>query len=334
MSEPDFSGIDPLRVPEARRRVEAIRRYLALEAPSSADTTRIASTIGLSRVQFGRLVRAWRDHRDAALLVVGKRGPATRDYGVDTRALAIMQRAIAETGAETTLNALAAEIDQHCMARGIAPPARGTINNHLKKARARGGTAISGPPKIVVGRGWFHLPIVGVPHETMPMVLLAVALPERFILAFDVCLDASEPPHPGELVEKIASRTRASSTRGTRPRGATSNSGARTKPTLTECRSGSTRTWSISRGAKPPLRRNRARPSVRRGRRATAWRRRARTDSVACPSWTVRWRPAASTPRPNASPLAHSGSRPSGPSRRAPVPGKGRHWRNSTTSRA
>lgn len=74
MSEPDFSGIDPLRVPEARRRVEAIRRYLALEAPSSADTTRIASTIGLSRVQFGRLVRAWRDHRDAALLVVGKRG--------------------------------------------------------------------------------------------------------------------------------------------------------------------------------------------------------------------------------------------------------------------
>ncbi|RUA15526.1 MAG: hypothetical protein DSY55_06135 [Clostridia bacterium] len=68
MSEPDFSGIDPLRVPEARRRVEAIRRYLALEAPSSADTTRIASTIGLSRVQFGRLVRAWRDHRDAALL--------------------------------------------------------------------------------------------------------------------------------------------------------------------------------------------------------------------------------------------------------------------------
>ena len=214
MSEPDFSGIDPLRVPEARRRVEAIRRYLALEAPSSADTTRIASTIGLSRVQFGRLVRAWRDHRDAALLVVGKRGPATRDYGVDTRALAIMQRAIAETGAETTLNALAAEIDQQCMARGIAPPARGTINNHLKKARARGGTAISGPPKIVVGRGWFHLPIVGVPHETMPMVLLAVALPERFILAFDVCLDASEPPHPGELVDKIASRTRA----GAQPR--------------------------------------------------------------------------------------------------------------------
>lgn len=203
MKEADYSGIDPLRVPEARRRIQAIEKYLEIKAPTTSDTLRIASSIGLSRVQFGRLVRAWRDHRNARLLVVGKRGSASRDYGVAGRAMEIMEQAIEKACAEATLAALATEIEGRCAEEVISPPSRSTINNHLRKAKARGSALISGPPRIVVGRNWFRLPIKGASQGDMPVALVAVALPERFIVAYEIGLDSLEPPSTNELVDKV-----------------------------------------------------------------------------------------------------------------------------------
>ncbi|WP_156001360.1 hypothetical protein [Sphingopyxis sp. MC1] len=159
MNTPDFSGIDPLRVPEARRRVAALNEYLSLPNPSSNDTLRIAASIGLSRSQFCRLARVWRDHQDASLLVVGKRGPANRKYNVDQRAVSIAQELLAEAGPTASLALIAPQIEKRCAEAGISPPARSTINNYIKAARAGTAAPAAGPPRIVVGRMWFHIPI-------------------------------------------------------------------------------------------------------------------------------------------------------------------------------
>lgn len=209
MNEPDFSGIDPLRVPEARRRVAAIERYLLLESPTSADTQKFAQTVGLSRVQFTRLARVWRDHRNAKLLVIGKRGASTRKYNVDDRAVTVSQHVIAEFGAAATLRKVAPEIERQCAEMGIAPPARSTINNYIRTARAATMTPVEGPPRVVVGRMWFHLPMVGMPASAMPTLLAAVLLPEKFIIAHEVSLDPLTPPSVGRLIGSLVARQTA-----------------------------------------------------------------------------------------------------------------------------
>jgi len=208
MYEPDFSGIDPLRVPEARRRIAALDAYLALPSPRTSDTERFAGGIGLSRNQFGRLARVWRDHRDARLLVIGKRGAATRDYGLDPRAVAIANEVIAGAGATATLAWTAPEIERRCAEIGAPAPSRQTIYNYIRAARVAAPAGIEGPPRVVVGRVWFHLPISGMPAMAMPTLLAAVLLPERLILAHAISLDPQAPPSVGDLIDAVSrSRT-------------------------------------------------------------------------------------------------------------------------------
>ena len=214
MDEPDYSGIDPLRVPEARRRVAALNAYLKLPDPTAADTQHFASSVGLSRNQFSRLARVWRDHRDARLLVIGKRGAATRPYNVAERATAISDEVISRMGADATLAAVAPEIERLCADEGIAPPARSTINNYIKAARSRTSGPASGPVRIVIGRMWFHLPVKGRGVDAMPTLLAAVMLPERIVVAHAISTDPESPPSVADLIDKVA----ALSTDGAEPR--------------------------------------------------------------------------------------------------------------------
>jgi hypothetical protein len=205
MSEPDFSGIDPLRVPEARRRIAVLDEYLSLAAPSEADIRRLADLIGTSRSSFFRLVRVWRDHRDARLLVIGKRGASKRDYGLDRRSVEIMTAVIAEQGCDATITSIFAEIERRCTDQNLKPPSPQTVNNHTRKARAAAGN-VSGPPRIVVGRMWFHLPMTDRPANAMPTLLVAIALPERAILAHRVSTIAELPPSVTSLIDELSAR--------------------------------------------------------------------------------------------------------------------------------
>ena len=58
MSDPDFTGIDPLRLAEARRRIAIIEDYLAKSKRSGHETAQAARAIGVNRSQFYILVRA------------------------------------------------------------------------------------------------------------------------------------------------------------------------------------------------------------------------------------------------------------------------------------
>lgn len=204
MSDPDYSGIDPLRVPEARRRIAAVSEYLALPSPNTADAIRLAATIGLSRWQFQRLAAAWRDHRDPKLLVFGKRGTSSRDYGIERKAADIARHIIdREVRSGKSATSIAILIEDECGRQNVSPPSRPTIWNWLRAARAKGGFEMAGPPRIVVGRLWFHLPVAGQPADNMPTLLAAVLLPERTIVAFQISITAGEPPSLKKVLDDL-----------------------------------------------------------------------------------------------------------------------------------
>lgn len=203
MNDPDLSGIVPLHVPEARRRIAALDEYLALDAASEEDIRRLAERIGVSRSSFFRLAAVWRNHRDARLLVIGKRGASKRHYGLSDRAKEIMAIVIAELGADVSVRKISDEIARRCTAEDVAPPSPQTVNNYARKARAASASA-EGPPRIVVGRLWFHLPMSDRPHGAMPTVLVAVALPERSILSHRVATDPASPPSVNDLIDEVA----------------------------------------------------------------------------------------------------------------------------------
>lgn len=201
MPEPDFAGIDPARVPEVKRRIRAVESYLSLPTPSGLDAIRLARSIGLTRYQFQRLVNAWREHRDAKMLVVTKRGKASRDYGISPRAKAIADEVIEADGASVRLTKVAPIIERRCAEVGVKPPSRPTIYNWIRQRQSEALDA-NGAPRIVVGRMWPRLIVKGHP-DTFPLLLVAVALPEKSILAHRVSFDPERPPSVTGLVDDL-----------------------------------------------------------------------------------------------------------------------------------
>lgn len=206
MREPDFSGIDPLRVPEARRRVQALDKYLALPSPTTDDAIRLSGTIGLSRWQFQRLARVWREHRDPGLLVVGRRGASTRNYGMDPRAVQIAREEIDRAATDAGLSTVAPLVEARCRELGVTPPSRPTMWNYIRAAKSKETMPSEGPPRIIIGRMWFHLPVTlpdGSKGADMPTLLVAVALPERVIVSHAVSVDDEAPPFVADLVADL-----------------------------------------------------------------------------------------------------------------------------------
>lgn len=206
MEEPDFSGIDPVRVPEARRRIAAIRAYLALPNPRTADAIRIGESVGLSRWTFVRLARAWSEYGEARRLVLDRRADSGRGTIIDPIAAAIIDEATEEFGADAKLATIAKWVEARCLDAGVATPADTTIWKRMRKTRAAKNAPTSGPPRIIVGRMWFHLPVEGHPSGSMPMALVAVMLPERLIVAHRVSVDPEAWPSVSGLIEDLAGR--------------------------------------------------------------------------------------------------------------------------------
>ncbi|WP_294301040.1 hypothetical protein [uncultured Sphingomonas sp.] len=206
MKELDFTGIDPLRVPEARRRITALEEYLALPSPGTADAKRISKTIDLSHLQFQRLARVWRDHRDPRLIVVGKRGPNTRSYGIAPRAIEISNQVIEASPADASVTEIAIEIERLCAVEEVAPPSRPTVWSYVRKARAAGRVPAAGPRRIVIGRMWFHMPVKDQPADAMPALLAAVLLPEGHVIAHRVSVDPLSPPSVDGLLAELSDR--------------------------------------------------------------------------------------------------------------------------------
>lgn len=203
MSEPDLSGIDPLRVPEVRRRIAALEAYLSISSASTADAVKLGKSVGLSHAQFQRLARVWRDHRNPNLLGVGPRGRSKRDYGITPRAIEIAHETIALSAPEDRVTEISAAIEARCAEEDVARPSRPTIWNYVRAARKT--APVSGPPRIVIGRMWFHLPMLDRPVDAMPTLFAATLLPEGIVLAHRISTDPMIPPSVSDLISEVGS---------------------------------------------------------------------------------------------------------------------------------
>lgn len=199
MPEPDMTGIDPLRLAEARRRIDILDEYLALDRTAVSDATTYAKRIGVSRSQFYTLAKAWRLHRDPRLLGLNKGYSASRDYGIASRALAIMEE---ELGCAEELDALVSAVTTRCAREGVPAPSPQTVRDRFRGRQART-PRIDGPRRVLISRMWFRLPVGPTGTEEMPMLLTATLIPERIIVAHELSTSAAKPLSVQRLLERV-----------------------------------------------------------------------------------------------------------------------------------
>lgn len=203
MNEVDLQGVDPLRQAEVRRRIEIIKSYLALSKPTRDRTAEYATKLGLGTPQFYRLVRSWRLHQNPVLLAgAGARGAKrVRRDGVPARTKAIVAAAIRSAAADAHEADIFRSIIERCGAAGVEPPSRGAVWTYIMEARSEGMTRVSGRERLLVARCWAKLPTITNRGTTFPELAVAVLLPERRILGWDV---SCQPGHPAKAGRALA----------------------------------------------------------------------------------------------------------------------------------
>lgn len=190
MEHPDLSGIDPLRRAEAQRRIGILDHYLAIRSPTVADTDAHATNLGVSVAQFYKLVRAWRIHRNPNLIGVGRRmGPRSRSDGIAVEVKQIVTDVLDEIGADAAHEGIFQMVDQRCKDAGFATPSHGALWTYAMDNRATQPTRMNEAKRVLVARFWAKLPTIHVGELIFPEVVVALLLPERFILGSDVSCD-------------------------------------------------------------------------------------------------------------------------------------------------
>ncbi|HEX8124232.1 MAG TPA: hypothetical protein VF548_01480 [Allosphingosinicella sp.] len=198
MDEIDLEGVDPLRRAEVGRRVKIIKSYLALTKPTRTQTAEYAAMVGLGLPQFYRLVRSWRLHRKPQLLAgAGTRGSKrTRRDGLPAETKAIMNAAIEDAAADASEAEIFRSIVERCALAGLEPPSRGAVWTYIMEARSAGITRLAGPRRLLVARCWPKLPTLTGQGPIFPELAVAVLLPDRRILGWDVSCEAGRPARP------------------------------------------------------------------------------------------------------------------------------------------
>ncbi|MFK3889528.1 hypothetical protein [Sphingomonas sp. NPDC079357] len=182
----DLSDVDPLKWAEVRKRVDVVRRYLALPHPTGVDRDRHAAELGLRTGQFYNLVRAWREHRQASALTLGVRNKGrpsrSRRGGVDPLAREIARQAIGELGRDAPILDLESMTVARCAAAGVRPPSRGTIRLLAKEG---GAAAINAPATgIFVARTFVRLPMIVDGTVGLPAAAVVAESPGGRVLGF------------------------------------------------------------------------------------------------------------------------------------------------------
>ncbi|MEG4930201.1 hypothetical protein QUA99_25235 [Microcoleus sp. F10-B2] len=195
-SEPDFSGINPLRVKTARHRLKVIEEYLALPKRSRAEKLAAATALNLSTSAFQRLINNWQKYKSVSKLVVDGTAPVrNKKFHPDVRKM-IMDE-IDEAGHNASVSKIHRNVTQGCQAIGQKAPSLPAVYDILLEAQSQKPELVGGEPRIVIGRIWFKLPIFDqISNKTttqLANLLIAVALPERIITSHVVTIGDVEP---------------------------------------------------------------------------------------------------------------------------------------------
>lgn len=195
-NEPDFSGINPLRVKTARHRLNVIEDYLSLRYRTAEDKLAAAKSVGLSTSAFQRLVNNWQKYKSVSRLVVNGKLPV-RKKKLQPEVRKMIFEEIENAGHTASVSKIHRLVSQNCKAMGLNTPSLPAVYNILLEAQSQRPELIGGAPRVVIGRMWFKLPVRDkVTNEVttkLGQVLAAVALPERVIVSHVIAIGEIEP---------------------------------------------------------------------------------------------------------------------------------------------
>ncbi len=190
-AEPDLAGVNPTRRPLIRRRIEALRAFLLIRAPTAEDERKAAASIDMSVDSFQRLHRSWVLTRDPAALPGGStpaRTPRRRAPALSSELERLMEDAFAELGPDASTAQAHREIVARCRQAGMRAPDKSTVYFRFVDARAKMAAA-DAPPGFAIDHTAIELP-VRTPHgDQLPVLSAVIALPAGRIVAHALALD-------------------------------------------------------------------------------------------------------------------------------------------------
>lgn len=208
MESIDLSGVDPTRWPEIRRRVAILDEYCAILERTQRSRRAYAKRLGVGEAHFSALAQIWRERRSPADLPGAQARqspkPANRLPAASTD---IARDVIAELGAMARRRDVLIEVKKRCADTAIVPPSDATITNMLTAARASHAGATAFKPEILIDICAAKLPAQHGDGVVLPRLLVAVQLPERVIVGYDVAIDPVLAPSIDRLMTNVRAAT-------------------------------------------------------------------------------------------------------------------------------
>ena len=213
MQDIDLTGVDPRRWPEIRRRIAAIRAYIALGRGDGAQRDAFAAELGLTPMTFLSLVKAWKEHGKASRLPGS--GALDRGQPRPARSLpeathAAIRASIAALGVDARHIDMVADVNERCDAVPTKRPSTGMVQRYVMQAR-RTAPPRAGVPEILVGVVVAKLPILLDGAAALPNLLLAVLSPEGTIAAH-VLVDGEDAAAVGTLLQRLKGEVKPGAT--------------------------------------------------------------------------------------------------------------------------
>lgn len=210
----DLTGVHPVRRAETLRRIAVVKSFVALGRSTRADAEHHAGLLGIGYNQFFLLVRAWLEHgRASALPGAKKRLRLVHEHQLrrlDPAIERIVSDVIEETGAFARLTRVLSAVRERCEKEGLAPPTGKAVRPRLEEARRTATVANADGGTIVIGRALTDVPVLVREGVMEPALLvLAIHVETRRVLAWEVGSPSSPPPADGVLIRTLKSGSMA-----------------------------------------------------------------------------------------------------------------------------
>lgn len=200
----DLSGVDPTRWPEIRRRVAILDEYCAIPDRKQRSRRAYAKRLGIGEAHFSALAQIWRERRNPADLPGAQARQSPKPANRLPAASAdVASDVIEKLGAMARRRDVLIEVKRRCADAAIVPPSDATITNMLTAARASHAGATAFEPEILIGICAARLPAQHDDEVVLPRLLIAVQLPERVIVGYDVAIDPALSPSVDRLMASV-----------------------------------------------------------------------------------------------------------------------------------
>lgn len=197
--EPDLTGIHPLLWKQTRARIAAMEEYLNLDPPTPEEEERLASRVGLSVPHFRRLARTWLRYKRVDMLPgtsFNRTVHPAYQQRLAPEAETIVEQVIADLGERADVPDIVAEVDRRCAKAGIVAPHPITTRQRVEKAWIDRDVRLEtyAEPALVIDHCAIDLPTRTEQGLLMlPIVSLAILVPELTIIAHSVALHTPSP---------------------------------------------------------------------------------------------------------------------------------------------